>query len=71
MLPDLIAPKAFPIPVKIFSFTPKILDAKTNPAAIPFGFDLSSIKDKASAINCWLFGVFWPAASINETNPRP
>ena len=51
ILPDLIAPKALSIPVQTFSLTPKILDAKTNPAAIPFGFDLSSIRDKASAIN--------------------
>ena len=53
MLPDLIAPKTFPIPVNRPSFTPNMLEAKTNPAAMPFGFDLSSIKDKASAINCW------------------
>ena len=52
MLPDLIAPKTFPIPVNRPSFTPNMLEAKTNPAAMPFGFDLSSIKDKASAINC-------------------
>ena len=52
MSPVQIAWKAFPIPVKTFSLTPSRFDAKINQAPIPSGSDLSSINNKASAINC-------------------
>ena len=71
MSPILIAWKAFPIPDNKFSLTPNKFEAKDNPAAIPFGLDLSLINDNASAIKDWLSIVFWLAASMNEINPRP